>query len=97
MRANIRCSLFALGAFLGLVVLGMPPSAAATPDPEGDCPPPFELMTLEDVVDLASPEFEEVLRRGDRNEDDYLCIMFAKNSPGVFTWTDNRRQGHGGP
>lgn len=95
MRANIRCSFLALGAVLSLIVLGTPSSAVA--EPEGGCPPPFELMTVDDTVDLAPPEFEDDIRTADRNNDDYLCVKFDKNNPGAFTFTDNRRQGGGRP
>lgn len=95
MRANVRCSLLALFAVLSSVVLGTTPSAAA--EPEGGCAPPFQLMTVEETIELAiefnAPGFEEIIQSGDRNGDNLLCVKLFKNVPATFIFIDNHVQG----
>ncbi|MDC3954353.1 hypothetical protein [Polyangium jinanense] len=87
MRAKFRSHVLALGAALGWVVLGTPPSMAA--QPEGSCPPGWELWTVRKLVNFAAPRFEDAIRGTDNNDDNFLCVKFDKRDPRVFTYIDN--------
>ncbi|MDI1447609.1 hypothetical protein [Polyangium sp. 6x1] len=93
MRAKFRSHLLALGAALGWVVLGTPPSMAA--QPEGGCAPGWETWRVQKLVNFAQPQFEDTIRSTDRNDDGFLCVKFDKREPNVFTFVDNNLQVEG--
>ncbi len=62
-------SVSTLGIALGSVVAAG--SAAAAPPA---CPGGFELKPVEEVLDVATPGFEEAIAAADENDNDLLCF-----------------------
>jgi hypothetical protein len=77
-----------------LVVLLGSPATAAPPDRRG-CPSAYELMTVEAVLEIATPGFEGAIEAEDKNDDDRLCVKLLPEAIPLFEPTflyfDNNR------
>ena len=67
---------------------------AARPDNRG-CPSAFEVMTVDEVLAIATPGFEEAIEAEDANDDDLLCVKLLPEPIPLFEPTflyyDNNR------
>jgi hypothetical protein len=90
-KMRVAISAIALGLAIGSTGV-----ASAVPRPIGECSPAFEGMTIEEVLDIAAPGFEDALRAEDRNADERLCIKIIPNEGGppqfdpAFVFIDNK-------
>jgi hypothetical protein len=88
------------GVAISAIVLGLAIGstgvASANPRAVGECSPAFEGMTIEEVLVIAAPGFEDALRDEDRNADNRLCIKIIPNEGGppqfnpAFVFIDNK-------
>jgi hypothetical protein len=93
---NGRPAVIATAALIGLFLPLTSPASAA---PQRACPPPFELLTYEQQVELArqvtdSDEeakalADETIARVDKNGDLLLCFAFQNKSKGAPNVIDN--------
>lgn len=67
----------AVGALSGGLAL------AAPPDNRG-CPSAFELMTVEAVLAIATPGFEDAIQAEDANGDELLCVKLLPEPIPLF-------------
>jgi hypothetical protein len=63
-KMRVAISAIALGLAIGSTGV-----ASAAPRPIGECSPAFVGMTIEEVLVIAAPGFEDALRAEDRNAD----------------------------
>jgi hypothetical protein len=77
-----------------LVALVGSPAFAAGPDKRG-CPSSYELMTVVEVLEIATPGFEDAIEAEDTNDDDMLCVKLLPEAIPLFEPTflyfDNNR------
>jgi hypothetical protein len=70
------------------------PVGAAPPDKRA-CPSAYELMTVENVLQIATPGFEDAIRAEDANSDGLLCVHLLPEPIPLFEPTflyyDNNR------
>jgi hypothetical protein len=89
-KIGVTVSAIALGLAIGSTGV-----ASANPRAVGECSPAFEGMTIEQVLEIAAPGFEDALRAEDRNADNRLCIKLIPNEGGppqfdpAFVFIDN--------
>jgi hypothetical protein len=89
-KATVAISAVVLGLAIGSTGV-----ASANPRAVGECSPAFEGMTIEEVLVIAAPGFEDALRAEDRNADNRLCIKIIPNEGGppqfdpAFVFIDN--------
>jgi hypothetical protein len=85
----------AISAIVAGLAIGSAGVASAEPRAVGECSPAFEGMTIEEVLEIAAPGFEQALRDEDRNADNRLCIKIIPNEGGppqfdpAFVFIDN--------
>lgn len=90
-KMRVAISAIALG-----LVMGSTGVASANPRAVGECSPAFVGMTIEQVLEIAAPGFEQALRDEDRNDDNRLCIKIIPNEGGppqfnpAFVFIDNK-------
>jgi hypothetical protein len=62
---------------------------------QAGCPSAYELMTVEDVLQIATPGFEDAIRAEDANSDGLLCVHLLPEPIPLFEPTflyyDNNR------
>jgi hypothetical protein len=67
---------------------------AAGPDNRG-CPSAFEVMTVDEVLEIAAPGFDDAIRAQDANADGRLCVKLLPEPIPLFEPTflyyDNNR------
>jgi hypothetical protein len=86
---------FAAGAVIlavGSVCGGL--AQAARPDNRG-CPAAYQVMTVDEVLEIATPGFEDAIEAEDANGDDLLCVKLLPEPIPLFEPTflyyDNNR------
>jgi hypothetical protein len=90
-KARVAISAVVLGLAIGSTGV-----ASANLRAVGECSPAFEGMTIEEVLVIAAPGFEDALRAEDRNTDNRLCIKIIPNEGGppqfdpAFVFIDNK-------
>jgi hypothetical protein len=84
------------GAVLSVAVVAVVGSAAAaaSKDRRG-CPSGYESMLVDDVLEIATPGFEDAIIAADANLDDVLCVKLLPGAIPLFEPTflyfDNNR------
>jgi hypothetical protein len=83
LKRHLAVALCTVGVAFGAVLTSG--TAAAAPPPKNGCPgSAYTLMTVDQVLEIATPGFEQAVRDEDANQDGNLCVKLLPDAVPLF-------------